>query len=42
MRDLKAAFVARIRGADSAGDKTVFIEIGDELWWLNEDSRGGL
>ncbi len=41
--DLKAAFVGfGFVVPASASDKIVFIEIGDELWWLNEDSRGGL
>jgi hypothetical protein len=26
----------------SAGDPPVFVEIGDESWWLNKDSRGGI
>jgi hypothetical protein len=26
----------------SAGDPPVFVEIGDESWWLNKDSRGGV
>ena len=25
-----------------AGDPPVFVEIGDESWWLNKDSRGGI
>jgi hypothetical protein len=25
-----------------AGDPPVFVEIGDETWWLNKDSRGGI
>jgi hypothetical protein len=24
------------------GDPPVFVEIGDESWWLNKDSRGGI
>jgi hypothetical protein len=26
----------------AAGDPPVFVEIGDESWWLNKDSRGGV
>ena len=26
----------------AAGDPPVFVEIGDETWWLNKDSRGGI
>jgi hypothetical protein len=26
----------------AAGDPPVFVEIGDESWWLNKDSRGGI
>ncbi len=26
----------------SAGDPPVFVEIGEETWWLNKDSRGGV
>lgn len=41
--DLKTAFEAMgLTLPASSGDKPVFVEIGDELWWLNADSRGGL
>ena len=37
------AFTAMGLSADSAaGDPPVFVEIGDESWWLNKDSRGGV
>lgn len=37
------AFVAMGLDAHSAaGDPPVFAEIGDEVWWLNKDSRGGI
>jgi hypothetical protein len=26
----------------AAGDPPVFVEIGEETWWLNKDSRGGI
>jgi hypothetical protein len=26
----------------AAGEPPVFVEIGDETWWLNRDSRGGI
>ena len=41
--DLTAAFVALgLVVPATPGDKPVFVEIGDEVWWLNADSRGGL
>lgn len=41
--DLKAAIAALgLTVPASAGDKPVYSEIGNELWWLNLDSRGGL
>ena len=41
--DLKAAFVALgLEVPATPADKTAFVEIGQELWWLNLDSRGGL
>lgn len=41
--DLKAAFETMgLTVPAGSGDKPVFVEIGDELWWLNADSRGGL
>jgi hypothetical protein len=41
--DLKAAFVALgMTLPTSAVDKPVYTEFGNELWWLNIDSRGGL
>ena len=26
----------------AAGDPPVFVEIGEESWWLNKDNRGGV
>jgi len=41
--DLKAAFVALgLVVPANSNEKPVFVEFGDELWWLNADSRGGL
>ena len=41
--DLKAAFVALgMTLPTSAAEKPVYTEFGNELWWLNLDSRGGL
>ncbi len=41
--DLKAAFVALgLVLPTSANDKPVNVEIGEEVWWLNTDSRGGV
>lgn len=41
--ELKAAFtVLGLAIPAAASDKPVFSEFGDELWWLNLDSRGGL
>jgi hypothetical protein len=41
--DLAAAFAALgLAEAEAPGAKPVFIEIGDLLWWLNRDQRGGL
>ena len=41
--DLKAAFVALgLTMPATSGDKAVYAEFGNELWWLNLDSRGGL
>ncbi len=40
---LVGAFVAMGLSAQAAaGDPPVFVEIGDETWWLNTDSRGGV
>jgi hypothetical protein len=37
------AFTSMGLSANSApGDPPVFVEIGDESWWLNKDSRGGV
>jgi len=37
------AFTSMGLSADgAAGDPPVFVEIGDESWWLNKDSRGGV
>jgi hypothetical protein len=41
--DLKTAFVALgLTMPATPGDKPVYSEFGDEVWWLNIDSRGGL
>lgn len=41
--ELKAAFAALgLTIPATAADKAVYTEFGDELWWLNLDSRGGL
>ncbi|MBI5691364.1 MAG: hypothetical protein HZC55_14865 [Verrucomicrobia bacterium] len=41
--ELKAAFVGLgLAVPGSPGDKPAYTEIGNELWWLNLDSRGGL
>lgn len=41
--DLKAAFVALGLTLPTApNDKPVYAEFGNEVWWLNTDSRGGL
>ncbi|MEY4939827.1 MAG: hypothetical protein RIQ93_1562, partial [Verrucomicrobiota bacterium] len=41
--DLKTAFQAMgLSVPANPAEKPVFVEIGDELWWLNADSRGGL
>jgi hypothetical protein len=41
--DLKAAFVTLgLTMPATPGDKAVYTEFGEELWWLNLDSRGGL
>jgi hypothetical protein len=41
--DLKTAFAALgLTLPTSANDKAVYTEVGNELWWLNVDSRGGL
>jgi len=40
---LVGAFVSMGLSAQAAaGDPPVFVEIGDETWWLNTDSRGGV
>ena len=40
---LVEAFTAMGLSANAAaGDPPVFVEIGDETWWLNKDSRGGV
>jgi hypothetical protein len=40
---LVEAFTAMGLSANAAaGDPPVFVEIGDETWWLNKDSRGGI
>jgi len=41
--DLAAGFVALgLKGPESQGEKPVFVEVGDSLWWLNQDQRGGV
>jgi hypothetical protein len=41
--DLAAAFAALgLAEAEAPDAKPVFLEIGDRLWWLNRDQRGGL
>lgn len=41
--ELKAAFVTLgLTMPGSANDKPVYSEFGNEVWWLNMDSRGGL
>jgi len=41
--ELKTAFAALgLTIPATAADKPVYSEFGDELWWLNLDSRGGL
>jgi hypothetical protein len=40
--DLAAAFAGLgLTGPPAPGEKPVFVEIGDRLWWLNQDQRGG-
>ncbi|MBL9187831.1 MAG: hypothetical protein JNK23_10155 [Opitutaceae bacterium] len=40
---LREAFVALgLSVPAAASDKPAYLELGDELWWLNLDSRGGL
>jgi hypothetical protein len=41
--DLKAAFAALgLAMPNSPADKPEYTELGNEVWWLNVDSRGGL
>src|SRR5205085_8361613 len=41
--DLRTAFAGLgLTVPSSADDKPVYVEIGNEVWWLNSDSRGGL
>lgn len=41
--DLKTAFAALgLKIPASANEKPAYLEIGNEVWWLNADSRGGL
>lgn len=41
--DLRAAFVTLgLKVPASAAEKPTYVEIGNEVWWLNADSRGGL
>jgi hypothetical protein len=41
--DLRAAFVGLgLTMPATPNDKPVYVEIGNEVWWLNSDSRGGL
>ncbi len=40
--DLMAAFASLGLNLPAAGEKPVESEIGDEVWWLNQDQRGGV
>ncbi len=41
--DLMAAFAGLgLTLSANPNDKPVFVEIGNDLWWLNQDSRGGV
>jgi hypothetical protein len=41
--DLAAAFAALGLAAPGAtGEKPAFVEVGERLWWLNRDQRGGV
>jgi hypothetical protein len=41
--DLKTAFTATgLTVPSSANEKPVYVEFGNEIWWVNADSRGGL
>jgi hypothetical protein len=41
--ELRAAFIGLgLTMPSSPNDKSVFTELGNEVWWLNLDSRGGL
>ena len=41
--DLMAAFATLgLTLSANPSDKPVFVEIGSDLWWLNQDSRGGV
>lgn len=41
--DLVAAFAALgLNAPSNAADKPVFVEIGDAVYWINKDSRGGI
>jgi hypothetical protein len=41
--DLVAAFVALgLRAPEAQGENPFFVEIGESLWWLDQDQRGGV
>jgi hypothetical protein len=41
--DLRVAFATLgLKVPGSAAEKPTYVEIGNEVWWLNADSRGGL
>jgi hemin uptake protein HemP len=40
--DLMAAFASLGLTLSAAGEKPVEVEIGAEVWWLNQDQRGGV
>jgi hypothetical protein len=40
--DLMTAFATLGLTLPAAGGKPVEVEIGDEVWWLNQDQRGGV
>jgi hypothetical protein len=41
--DLVAGFVALgLKAPEAQGEKPAFVEIGESLWWLDQDQRGGV
>jgi hypothetical protein len=41
--DLGAGFAALgLKAPETQGEKPAFVEVGDSLWWLNQDQRGGV